>query len=137
MDEEGLGQVQYKVVQSILKKWHVQSTLPTAIRHGPAEFGGLGIYDLRTEAGLEAIKFFRDSIYANPENGKLLRMNLRYSRLESGIGQPLLESIRGYICHTLLLHGSLRPKHWDNRNFVLNKCVMTFLAIQGRKSTVR
>ena len=91
VDEEVLGQVQSRIVQSILKKWHVQSTIPTAIRHGPVDFGGLGIYDLRTEAGLEAIKFFRDSIYATSETGKLLRMNLRYSQLESGIGQPLLE----------------------------------------------
>ena len=67
LDEEILGQVQSKVVQSMLKKLHVQSTIPTAIRHGPAEFGGLEIYDLQTEAGLEAIKFFRDSIYSESE----------------------------------------------------------------------
>jgi hypothetical protein len=69
LDEEVLGQVQSKVVQSILKKCHVQSTIPTSIRHGPAEFGGLEIYDLRTEAGLEAITFFRDSIYSGSETG--------------------------------------------------------------------
>ena len=99
VDEEVLGQVQSKIVQSILKKWHVQSTIPTAIRHGPAEFGGLGIYDIRTEAGLEAIKIFRGSIFANSENGKLLRMNLRYSQLESGIGQPLLENPGIYLSY--------------------------------------
>ena len=63
LDEELLGQVQSKVVQSILKRCHIQSTIPTAIRYGPAEYGGLDIYDLRTEAGLEAIKFFRDAVY--------------------------------------------------------------------------
>ena len=99
LDEEALGQVQSKVVQSILKKCHVQSTIPTSVRHGPAEFGGLDIYDLRTEAGLEAIKFFRDSIYSGSENGKRLRMNLRYSQLESGIGQPLLEYLGIYLSY--------------------------------------
>ena len=91
LDEELLGHVQSKVVQSILKKWNVQSTIPTAIRHGPAEYGGLEIFDLRTEAGLEAIKFFRDSVYTGSENGKLLLMNLHYSQIEAGIGEPLLE----------------------------------------------
>ena len=91
IDEEVLGTVQSKVVKSILQKLHVQSTIPTAIRHGPAEFGGLDIYDLRTEAGLEAIKFFRDSVYTDSENGKLLRMNLHYSQIEAGIGHSLLE----------------------------------------------
>jgi hypothetical protein len=90
LDEEVLRQVQSKVIQSILKKLHVQSMIPTAIRHGPAEFGGLDIYDLRTEAGLEAIKFFRDSLFSGSENGKLIRLNLQYSQIESGIGQPLL-----------------------------------------------
>jgi hypothetical protein len=56
LDKEVLRTVQSKAVQSIFKKFHVQSTIPIAIRHGPAEFGGLDIYDLRTEAGLEAIK---------------------------------------------------------------------------------
>ena len=79
------------MVQSILKRCHIQSTIPTAIRHGPAEYGGLDIYDLRTEAGLEAIKFFRDAVYTGSENGKLLLMNLHYSQIEAGIGESLLE----------------------------------------------
>ena len=77
LDEEiTIGQVQTKVVQSILKKMHVQRTIPTAIRHGLAEFGGLEIYDLWTEARLEALKFFRDAMYSGLENGKLLRLNM-------------------------------------------------------------
>ena len=92
LDEEVLGQVQTKVVQSIMRKIkNVQSTILTAIRHGLAEFGGLEIYDLRTEAGLEALKFFRDALYSGSENGKLLRLNLQYSQIEAGIGQSLLE----------------------------------------------
>ena len=91
IDEEELGSVQSRILQSILKKLHVQSTLPTSIRHGPREYGGLELYDLRTEVGIEAIKFFRDAIYANSETGKLLRLNMQYSQLEAGIGPLLLE----------------------------------------------
>lgn len=60
-----------------------------SIRHGPKEFGGLDLCDLRTdEVGIEAVKFFRDSLYSDSENGKLLRLNLEYSQLEAGIGPP-------------------------------------------------
>ena len=91
LDEEILGRVQSKVVQSsILRKLQVQSTIPTAIQHGPAEFGGLDIYDLRTEADLEALQFLRDAPYSGSENGQLIRLNLRYSQIEAGIGQSLL-----------------------------------------------
>jgi hypothetical protein len=71
----------------------VQSTIPAVIvRHGTPELGGLAIYDdLQTEAALEAVKFFRNSIYTDSENRNLLRLNLQYSQLESGVGDPLLE----------------------------------------------
>jgi hypothetical protein len=90
IDEEELSQVQSSVIRSMLQKMGVQSTIPTAIRHGPPELGELGIYDLRTEAGLEAVKIFRDSIYSESENGNLLRLNMQYSQLEAGVGELLL-----------------------------------------------
>jgi ribonuclease HI len=80
------------VLQSILKKLNVRSTIPTAIRHGPREMGGIDLYDLvRTEVGIESIKFLRDAIYADSESGKLIRLNLQYSLLEAGFGESLLE----------------------------------------------
>ena len=56
-DEESLASVQTKIIRSMLQKFHISSTIPTSLRHGPMEFGGLGLYDLRTEAGIEAINF--------------------------------------------------------------------------------
>ena len=90
VDEQALESVQSRALQSMLKHLGIQSTIPTAIRHGPVEFGGLGLYDLRTEAGIEALKFLRDSVYSGSENGKLILMNLQYSQLEAGISEPLL-----------------------------------------------
>ena len=49
IDEEELGHVQTKVVTSMLQKLGYPSTLPTEIRYGPVELGGLGLIDLRTE----------------------------------------------------------------------------------------
>jgi hypothetical protein len=91
VDEEALAGVQHRIIKVMLQKMHVNGNLPTSIRHGPVEMGGLAIYDLRTEAGIEAIKFFRNSIYSDSEPGNLIRINLQYSQLESGMGVPLLE----------------------------------------------
>ena len=33
-----------------------------ALRYGPLELGGLDLYDLRTEAGIESLKFLRNSL---------------------------------------------------------------------------
>ena len=91
VDEEELGQVQSRILRTMLQRMHVNSNLPTAIRHGPMEMGGLGMYDLRTEVGIEALKYLRNSIYSDSEPGNLIRLNLQYSQLESGIGEQLLE----------------------------------------------
>ncbi len=77
IDEEELSIVQSRIIPAILRKLKVQSTIPTAIRHGPRELGGLDLYDQRTEVGIESLKFFRDALYSESENGKLLRLNLQ------------------------------------------------------------
>ena len=91
IDEEELSKVQSRIIPAILQKLNIQSTIPTSIRHGPRELGGIALYDLRTEAGIESLKFFRDALYNNSENGKLIRLNLQYSQIEAGIGQDLLQ----------------------------------------------
>ena len=91
-DEESLQSVQSKVIKSILQKMHISSTIPTSLRHGPVEMRGLGLYDLRTEAGLEALIFFRNALYTNSEAGNLIGLNLQYSQRESGVGYHLLSN---------------------------------------------
>ncbi len=91
IDEEELNKVQSRILPAILQKLNIQSTIPTSIRHGPRELGGIALYDLRTEAGIESLKFLRDALYSNSENGKLIRLNLQYSQIEAGIGEDLLQ----------------------------------------------
>jgi hypothetical protein len=119
VDEEDLNTIQSKIIPVILQKLHINRNLPTAIRHGPISLGGVDLYDLRTEAGLEAIKYMRNAIYSQSEAGKLILTNIHYSQLEAGITQPILEhpeihlayltptwitSIRQYLhCHNLTI----------------------------------
>jgi hypothetical protein len=53
VDEQALSVIQSKIMKSLLQKMGYSSTIPTSIRHGPTELGGLGLYDIRTEAGLD------------------------------------------------------------------------------------
>jgi hypothetical protein len=46
LDEETLSTVQTRVLQSMLQTMHFSSKIPTSVRHGPLELGGIGLYDL-------------------------------------------------------------------------------------------
>jgi hypothetical protein len=91
-NEESLTTIQTNLMASLLQKLNVNCHLPRAIRHGPKMFGGLGLYDVQTEAGLEAIKFMRDSVFSDSPAGRLIVTNLQYSQREAGIPDPLLEN---------------------------------------------
>jgi ribonuclease HI len=74
-----------------LQKLGASKTTPTVLRHGPSVFGGLNLVDLRTEVGISQIRFFRHAIYSGSEAGKLLLISLKYTQIEAGIAEPLLE----------------------------------------------
>ena len=48
--------------------------------------------DLRTELGISNLKLLRDAIYTESEAGKLMIFNVKYSQIEAGISEPLLEN---------------------------------------------
>ncbi len=91
VDEEALSSIQSKIIPTILQKLHINKNLPTSIRHGPITMGGMELYDVRTEAFFEAIKYMRDAVYQKSEAGKLILINVQHSQLEAGIIQPILE----------------------------------------------
>lgn len=91
-NEESLTTIHTKLMASLLQKLNVSSHLPTAIRHGPKLFGGLDLFDVQTEAGIE-----RDSVFSDSPAGKLIVTNLQYSQREAGIPEPLLEKPTLYL----------------------------------------
>ena len=90
-NEQELASVQSKISRVILQKLHIRSTIPMALQYGPLELGGLDLYDLRTEAGIESLKFLRNSLYCGSEAGNLIRLNIDYSQREAGVAFHLLE----------------------------------------------
>lgn len=76
----------------MLQKMHFSSKIPTAIRHGPKALGGLDIYNLCTEIGIEQLKFLRDALYSNLLAGKLIMINLHTMQQEAGVDSHYLEN---------------------------------------------
>lgn len=90
-DEEMLMPVQSKFLSAVMKKLGLSSKTPTSLRHGPIDMGGLGIHDLRTEIGIAQLKLIRNAIYKNSEVGKMMILSTKYSQIEAGIRENLLE----------------------------------------------
>ena len=83
VDEEALVPVQFKVIQVVFPRLHFNSEIPRSIRHhGPVQLVGLGLYNLCTEAGLEALKCFKSAIHSNFEVKNVLGINLQYTHME-------------------------------------------------------
>jgi hypothetical protein len=62
----------------MLQKLGINCNLPTAIRHGPTEFGGIALLDLRTELGIETIKYLRNAVYSQSATGLLILLLLKH-----------------------------------------------------------
>jgi hypothetical protein len=75
-NEEELSRIQSRISRVILQRLHIRSTIPTALRYGPVELGGLGLYDLRTEVGVETLKFLRNALYSDSKSRNLIRLYL-------------------------------------------------------------
>ena len=91
VDEDELASIQTSMMAVALQKLGASKTTPTAIWHGPHEFGGLNIIDLRTELGSSNLKTFRDAIFSESEAGNLLLISTKYTQIEAGIPKHILE----------------------------------------------
>ena len=132
IDEEELAAIQTRIIPAIVQKLGMSSKLPTAIRHGPISMGGLGLMDLRTENGIEMIKYFRHQVYCRTQVGELFIIQLKTLQLEAGIPQHLLEypCIQiPYLTPTWVL--SLR-QFLSNHNLTISITDVLTLTQQGR-----
>ena len=132
IDEEELNSIQSKILPTLVQRLGLSSKLPTAIRHGPVEMGGLNLMDLRTECGIEMIKYFRHEVYGNTKVGQLLLLQLQASQLESGLSYPLLEEPSyhiAYLTPTWIL--SMR-QFMSNHNIRITLTDTFTITLQGR-----
>ncbi|KAI2511184.1 hypothetical protein MHU86_3149 [Fragilaria crotonensis] len=131
-DEEELESIQSKIIPTIVQRLGFSSKMSTAIRHGPVSMGGLNLFDIRTECGIEMIKYFRHEVYGNTKVGQLLLLQLQASQIESGLPIQLLKdpSIQiGYLTPTWIL--SMR-QFLSNHNIRITLTDTFQIALQGK-----
>jgi hypothetical protein len=132
VDEEELHSVQSKILAAVLQKYGISSKTPIPLRHGPLDMGGLDLPDLRTEMGIAQLKLLRNAVFAKTEVGKLILLSLKYSQIEAGISQPLMEHPEipmSYISPTWLL--SLRQYMYQH-NLALTFSDQLHINYQGQ-----
>ncbi|KAI2502292.1 hypothetical protein MHU86_12181 [Fragilaria crotonensis] len=135
IDEEELEQIQTRILPAIVQKLGMNRNLPTAVRHGPLSMGGLGLMDLRTECGIEMVKYFRHHIYRRTEVGELLVIQLKTLQLEAGILSHLLEHptiVLDYLTPTWIL--SLR-QFLSNHNMAIHVTDVLQVDLKGKQDT--
>ena len=138
VDEEELQKVQSKLLSVALQKLGLSSKTPVSLRHGPIDMGGLDLPDLRTEIGISQLRLMRNAIFKQTEVGKLILLSVKYSQIEAGIHDHILErpdieisymsstwvtSVRQYLYQhnlTITLSDSLRINFQGHND----KCIM-------------
>ena len=131
-DEEELESIQSKILPTIVQRLGFSSKMSKAIRHGPVSMGGLNLFDIRTECGIEMLKYFRHEVYGNTKVGQLLLLQLQASQLESGLPIQLLDDPNihiGYLTPTWIL--SMR-QFMSNHNIRITLTDTFQIALQGK-----
>ena len=92
--EKDLNQLQWPAVSGILSAMGYNPNMPRAIRHGPTELGGAGIYDMCTAQGAAKAKSVVESIRVNRSPGEMMRIALDWAQHLAGTSKPILEDSR-------------------------------------------
>jgi hypothetical protein len=88
-----LIQFQRKAVDAFLPAMGYDHSFPREIVYGPRSFGGLNLGHLYTEQCTAKINTMMLHIRANTTLGRIMRLNLMWTQLYSGMGIPIFESI--------------------------------------------
>jgi hypothetical protein len=82
--------LQAKYLPAFLSKMGINQMTPTAIRHGPPHLGGMDIFRLDTEQGIQHTKLIITHFPKEDEVGKLLHISLDHLQLQAGVSWPVL-----------------------------------------------
>jgi hypothetical protein len=128
VNEEALDCIQTPVLPIIVQKLGINRNLPVAIRHGP--IGGLALTDLRTELGIETLKYLRNAIYSQTAAGNMILATLKHLQQESGIGEALLEVPTRYVPYLTPTWVTSICQYMSNHNLSVTLTDVLSLSVQ-------
>ena len=93
LSEEILTQIQCKAVGAFLPAMGYDHSFPRQIVYGPRNFGGLNLGNLYTEQSIAKITTLMLHLRANTTLGRIMRINLSWTQLYSGLFTSIFQSM--------------------------------------------
>jgi hypothetical protein len=75
-------QIQMKYLLYFLSKIGIDQTTATALRHGPACYGGLEIFNLESEQGIQHASLIVSNLHKADEVGRMLHVSMDHLQLQ-------------------------------------------------------
>jgi hypothetical protein len=101
-------QLQTKYLPYFLSKMGINRTTATAVRHGPACYGGLEVFNLETEQGVQHASLIVSHLRKEDEVGQMLHLSLDHLQLQAGVSWPVMSqpghTQRSYVDNCYLTH---------------------------------
>jgi hypothetical protein len=82
--------IQAKYLPTFLSKMGINRATATAVRHGPTTMGGMNIFNLHTEQGIQKTKLVLAHLRKNDAVGRMLSTSLDHLQLQAGVSWPVL-----------------------------------------------
>jgi hypothetical protein len=84
------SKIQSTYLPTFLSKMGINRMTSTAVRHGPSIYGGMDIFHLETEQGVQHSKLVLAHLRKNDEIGRMLHISLEHLQLQAGVSWPVL-----------------------------------------------
>jgi hypothetical protein len=91
LSEEQCTNIQKTIKPALLSKMGLPPTLPNDVVYGDQYFGGIGLYQLFAEQGMNQTLLFLRHTRAQTDLGNQINIALRHYQLQAGIPQHVLE----------------------------------------------
>ena len=82
--------IQAQYLPNLLSKMGINQMTPTSVRHGPPNLGGIDIFRLDMEQGVQHTKLVIGHFCKDDEVGKMLHISLDHLQLLAGVSWPVL-----------------------------------------------
>ena len=88
--EQQCDRIQSKYLPTFLSRMGINRSMATAVRHGPLDFGGVDIFSLGTEQGIQHTKMLLSHVRKQDQVGQMIAISLNHLQLQAGISWPVL-----------------------------------------------
>jgi hypothetical protein len=84
------SQIQAKYLPTFLSKMGINRMTATAVRHGPPALGGMEVFQLETEQGVQQTSLVIAHLRKDDDVGRMLHTSIDHLQLQAGVSWPVL-----------------------------------------------